>query len=126
MHALVLVALGAMAGGLARYGVTFLLLRTLGPGMPWGTLTVNITGCLAIGLVSGLTAGRGEPLALGARLFLVTGFLGAYTTFSAFGIETVEMLRGGATARAILNIGGQNILSLGAVWLGLAAARWLG
>lgn len=122
MSALPWVGLGSLLGGLARYGLGLLVLRLAPTGFPLATLLVNATGCLAIGLLSGYTAGRGAPMSDTARLFLITGFLGAYTTFSAFGIETIQLLRSGAMAQAALHVVGNNVLALGAVWVGMSLA----
>lgn len=87
------VALGGMAGACFRFGVSTFVQTRLGPEamFPWGTLLINTTGSLAIGVVIGLLAGR--PLDQAWRLVLVTGFLGGYTTFSAYSFEVVSLLQ---------------------------------
>lgn len=80
--ALALVALGGALGSVARYLVSLAALGTLGAGFPWGTLAVNVLGSAAIGVAAG------AGLEGGARLLVVTGFLGGFTTFSAFSLET--------------------------------------
>jgi CrcB protein len=82
---LLLVALGGAAGSVARHLVSLLALGALGAGFPWGTLAVNIAGSAAIGLAAG-SGIEGQ-----ARLLLVTGFLGGFTTFSAFSLETAGL-----------------------------------
>jgi CrcB protein len=92
------------------------------PRVPWGTLVVNVAGCFAIGLLGGLADTRGV-LTASARLFLLIGVLGGFTTFSTFGYETLGLLREQALARAFLNVGLQLALGLGAAWAGLALSR---
>jgi CrcB protein len=104
-----------LVGGLAQSAFP-------GSTFPYGTLVVNVTGCFAIGLVSQLIEVHGA-LGPAARAFLVVGALGGYTTFSAFGNETVNLLRDGQRLAAGINVGGQLVLALGAVWLGRLAAH---
>jgi CrcB protein len=85
--------------------------------LPWGTLAVNVLGCLAIGFCGGLAESR-QLFAADARLFLFIGVFGGFTTFSTFGYETFALLRDGDTLRAILNILLQIGFGLGAVWAG--------
>ncbi len=89
-----------------------------------GTFAVNVTGCFAIGLLAQLAESRGVPSGQ-ARTFLFVGVLGGYTTFSAFGNETIGLLRGGEALAAAANAGGQVALGLLAVVLGRAAAQLL-
>ena len=115
-------ALGAMARYLAARAATFLLPATF----PWGTAIVNVTGCLAMGLVAGLSSqGAMVP---STRLFLATGILGGYTTFSAFSRDTVMLAQQGrwglSAAYAVLSV----VLSVGACALGslLSPSRAIG
>jgi CrcB protein len=84
-------------------------------------LTVNVVGCLLIGLVAGLIdnkqIGGGE-----LRAFVVIGILGGFTTYSAFGYETINLIRDGNISAAIVNIAAQIVLGLGAVWIGYKLA----
>jgi len=113
---------GAVAGAPLRY---FLGSR-VGAGewgpFPAGTLFVNVTGCFLIGLILGLSEERGG-LSREARLLLVTGFLGSYTTFSAFGWETYSLARGDEVARAAANVVLSVVLGIAAVWMGASLAR---
>lgn len=86
-----LAAAGA-AGTLARYGLSGWVQRLVRETFPWGTLAVNLAGCLAIGVVMGLVRER-QLLSPEARTVLVVGFLGGFTTFSAFGYETLERVK---------------------------------
>src|SRR5690349_21786803 len=121
MRDVMLVAAGGAVGSAARYLVTLLL--GAAPGRPpLGTLVVNVVGCLCIGLFMGAAGPRGW---LGpARLLVVTGVLGGFTTFSAFGWETYALAADRAHAAALHNVLLQVVLGLAAVWLGarLAAA----
>ena len=115
---LVMVALGGMIGAILRYGCnTAIQACSANSCIPLGTLTVNAIGCLIIGLVGGYTdqaAGLSEP----ARLLLVVGILGSFTTFSTFGNETFLLMRNGQFTASLLNIGMQLGVGLLAVWLG--------
>jgi CrcB protein len=91
-----LVALGSAIGGVARFGVSVIGIRWFGPGFPWATLTVNILGSGFIGwLAASLPL---QPPS--ARLFLMTGVCGGFTTFSAFSLETLNLVRQGEAGRA--------------------------
>jgi len=119
-----LVAAGGAIGAALRYLLGGWISSRLGPGFPWGTFFVNATGCLLIGAVLGLAERGTFPPE--ARLFLVAGVLGGYTTFSAFGYETLRLLEAGEIVPAALNAFGQLAAGLVAVYLGLVVARILG
>ncbi|MGP1308922.1 MAG: fluoride efflux transporter CrcB [Phycisphaerales bacterium] len=121
------VFLGGGAGAAARFVVGVALMRLAGPGFPWGTLAVNLAGCLLIGLIAGFTAHRhAEGLTVApfagmdhtARLILVTGFLGGFTTFSAFGIETVDLLRLQQPGRAAAYVLASVVVGIALAWAG--------
>lgn len=95
-----LVAAGGAIGSVARYGVSGWLTKG---AFPWGTFAVNLSGTFLIALLFFLAAGRGY-LPPETRTFLFVGVFGGYTTFSTFGLETVEMLRGGEIALASVNV----------------------
>lgn len=120
MHWL-LVFLGGGLGAIARHGVNRAGLALLGPGFPWWTLVVNVAGSFAIGLLAGLFG----SLETGhqARLFLITGFLGGFTTFSAFSLDALTLWERGAGLQSGLYVLGSVILSLIAAALGLMASR---
>jgi fluoride exporter len=113
---------GAALGAPLRYFLGTQVTKLAGGGFPWGTLLVNVTGCLLIGFLLVLAEQR-DALSREARLLLVTGFLGSYTTFSAFGWETYDLARAEELARAAANVTLSLILGLGGVWLGAAVAR---
>lgn len=116
-----IVGFGGFLGSMARYWVGGLVHSYLGGGLPYGTLAVNLLGCFAIGGVLCLVEGRGT-LGPEARLFFVMGILGGFTTFSAFGYETLELLRDGSRALATANVIANVALGILAVWLGWALA----
>ena len=119
-----LVGCGGFLGAAARYLAGGLVQRLLGEAFPWGTFVVNASGCLAIGFLAALSDER-FVLGTDARLFLLVGVLGGYTTFSSFGLETFNLLRDGGWASAALNAFGQLGIGLAAVWLGTIVARSL-
>ena len=115
------VGLGGFVGATLRYGTTLLAARWMPPpAFPLGTFFVNVVGCFAIGLLAGTEVLKLSPH---LRVAVVVGLLGGFTTFSAFGMETIALLRDGAVAKATLNVLGQVLLGLGAVYLGMQAAR---
>lgn len=115
------VALGSAVGGAARYTVT-ILAQPRSLAFPIGTLVVNVTGCLLIGILAelALSAGRLSPE---ARILLISGFCGGYTTFSTFSFESIELMQNGAWSRAALYVVLSVATGLGAVWLGTTLAR---
>lgn len=123
MLKLALVMLGGCLGASCRYGAGLLATRWWGSIFPYGTLIVNLVGCLVIGLVFSL-AERHAWLTPSARLFLVTGFLGALTTFSSFAVETVNTANAGMGHLAVVNFFANNLggllLVLAGLWLGKA------
>ena len=125
MQQTLLISLGAILGANARYWVGVWAAGRFGVGFPYGTLLVNVMGCFLIGLLNGLGEGR-LPVVPGVRLFATVGFLGAYTTFSSFGFESINLLRAGSFGLAALNILGNFLLGFSAVVLGLYAGRLFG
>ena len=121
MSTSLLVAAGGALGALLRYAVSGLALRVLGSSFPWGTLVVNLSGCLLIGLAWGFAEESG--LSPAVRIFFMTGVLGAYTTFSTFGIETVNLFRDGALGLVLVNVLASNFVGFAAVAAGLFIAR---
>ena len=118
------VGVGGFLGASARYLLGGAVYRWLPATFPWATFLINVTGCFGIGFLAVLAE---ERMVLGpdARLFLMVGVLGGYTTFSTFGYETIALLRDGSLGAASLNVLGQVVLGLLAVWAGMAAARVL-
>lgn len=119
-----LIAGGGALGALLRYGVSAVTKYVGDPSFPTGTLVVNVVGCLAIGLASGYFAGP-HPVRDELRVAVLVGLLGAFTTFSTFGIETIHLLNDGQFAYAGLNIVLSNVGCLTAAWLGYRVAEQL-
>ena len=119
MHNLLIVGLGGFAGSAARYLFGgWLLHLTVQQRFPWSTFAVNVLGCLVAGVLAGLVERHGL-FATEARLFLFTGLLGGFTTFSAFGLETSVLLRRGDSWTAAVYVGGSVLLGIAACWLGM-------
>jgi CrcB protein len=112
------VALGGALGASVRYGLDGAIQRRLGTAFPYGIFLVNVIGCLAAGVLAGIVASERLVLSPTARLFALTGILGGFTTFSAFGLDTHALARGGQLGSALVNVGGQVGLGLVAVWAG--------
>ena len=113
------VALGSALGGVARVWATVLVSRLAGDGLPWGTLTVNILGSLLIGLVASLSAPEGRWLAHPlTKQFFLLGVFGGFTTFSAFSLQTLNLLRDGEVMRAAAYVGASAMLCVLAAWAG--------
>jgi CrcB protein len=126
MEKVFLVGLGGFIGTVCRYGLGGWVSRSKGGAtFPYGTLLVNVLGCLMIGLLAALSETRGVFTGT-TRAFLFIGVLGGFTTFSSFGYETFQLLRGGQAVGAALNVSLQIALGIGAVWTGdvLARAVW--
>lgn len=117
-----LVMVGGSLGAVCRYGTSLLAAQWIGTRFPWGTLIVNLTGCFVIG-VSFALAERTNLMGPSARLFFMTGFLGALTTFSTFALETVNALRGGTLLVAAMNLLINNAIGFGLVVLGMWLVR---
>jgi CrcB protein len=118
--ALAIAAAGAL-GALARWGLGSWFGQRF-PTFPWGTLVINVSGSFVVGLLFAALVERG----IGSqtmRLAMMTGLLGAYTTFSTFSLETFRLIEEGATRDAIANIGLSVVLGLVAVWLGVLTGR---
>jgi CrcB protein len=119
---LFLAGIGGFVGSALRYAVTGFVQNSSGSiRFPFGTLAVNLVGCLLIGFLSELAEVRGLFTA-DTRTLIFIGVLGGFTTFSAFGNETINMWRDGEVALAFANIAAHVVLCLGAVWLSRAIA----
>jgi CrcB protein len=117
-----MVATGGACGAVSRYLVTVVAGEVCGEKFPYGTLLVNVAGCLAIGCLLRLGSGWvSEPL----RLLIAVGFLGGLTTFSTFGMDTVSRLQQGEWGLALINVGSNVGLGLGAVALGIVIGSWI-
>jgi len=121
MEGLIFVALGSALGGIGRFWLSGVVGRRVGERFPWGTMAVNVSGALAIGLVAAAATRGDGPFATPAAWQLaVIGFLGSYTTVSSFSLQTLSLAREGELMRAGRNILLSLGLCLGAVALGFA------
>lgn len=123
MNHLFLIALGGAAGAVSRHLVNQTGLRVLGPDFPYGTLTVNVVGSLAIGLLVGWLASAGRADATELRFALGVGFLGAFTTMSAFALDIVLMIERKQYVSSLLYATGTVLVSVIAVMAGLILMR---
>ncbi|HUF88060.1 MAG TPA: fluoride efflux transporter CrcB [Thermohalobaculum sp.] len=118
--ALAWVALGSALGGAARFAVSGLVARAVGETFPWGTMTVNVTGSLALGALA--AAADAGALAPALWHLAALGFLGSYTTVSSFSLQTLALVRDGETGRAASNVALSLALCLAAAAAGFLAA----
>jgi CrcB protein len=121
------VAVGGALGSVARYWMAVAVARMAGDAFPWGTLLINITGSFVIAYFGTMTSpGGARPASIEMRLFVMVGLCGGYTTFSAFSMQTIELLRGGEAGRAIAYIIASVALCLTGTVLGFYAAPLAG
>ncbi len=112
------IAFGSALGGMARFGCSMVATQWLGPAFPWGTITINVVGSFVIGLFATLSGPDGRLLVrTTTRQFVMVGLCGGYTTFSAFSLETLQLLHRSAPA-ALANVGLSLAIGLAAVWGG--------
>jgi fluoride exporter len=113
------IAVGSAIGGVARYWCSGVFARLIGETFPWGTLIVNVSGSFIIGFVATLTAPDGRYfIGSTARLGIMAGFCGGYTTFSSFSIQTLNLMNDGEWLYAGANITLSVVACIAAVWLG--------
>ncbi|MBN1407856.1 MAG: fluoride efflux transporter CrcB [Calditrichaceae bacterium] len=123
MTKLLWIGAGGFIGAVSRYVVSGMFYRFFGKAMfPYGTLAVNIIGCLLIGFLSGITEDR-QILSPEMKLFIFIGILGGFTTFSTFGYEIFSFVRDGQILSSFTNLTLHMILGLGAVWLGYTVSK---
>lgn len=118
------IAIGGALGALGRYILSTLIHDKTGIIFPWGTFSVNVLGCFILGLIY-VVGTEKIMLSSNIRAFLTIGFLGAFTTFSTFSLETLNMLKDGEIRLALFNAAGSLIIGLAAVWLGTVFAQLL-
>ncbi|MBX3030432.1 MAG: fluoride efflux transporter CrcB [Chloroflexi bacterium] len=116
------IAVGGALGALARYVVDVWVSERTGGAFPFGTLVINISGSFVVGLLAALLMERGV-VSPELRPFLMVGFLGAYTTFSTWMLESLRLVEGGEWVGAVANIAGSVLLGVVAVSLGLVVGR---
>jgi len=120
-----LVFIGGGLGSMARYGISVFGMRLLGQGFPWPTLLINIVGSALMGLLTGWLAAQGtSPQSL--RLFVATGILGGFTTFSTFSLETVLLYERGQLGLAVAYVAASVGVGVGALVLAMKLARGMG
>ena len=124
MKTILFIACGGAIGAVLRYGASLGVYGLLGRGFPYGTLFVNVTGSLLMGVLSILML---ERFNVGPewRAAILVGLLGSFTTFSTFSMETLNLLEQGDMMRAMANIAFSVIVCLAAVWLGVSLGRQL-
>jgi CrcB protein len=119
--ALLLVALGGSLGAVSRFAIATFASHRFSPHWPWGTFLINMTGCLVIGFFAAATSGRFQ-VADEWRWFFPIGFVGAYTTFSTYELETLRLVETGAWPRAVSYVLASTFVGFAAVFVG----TWLG
>jgi fluoride exporter len=123
MNHVLLVAAGGAIGAALRHLANLAGLRLLGPSFPWSTLFVNVAGSLLMGLLAGWLARRAGPASTELRLFLATGILGGFTTFSAFSLDIASLWERGELLPAAFYAAASVGLSVAALFFGLSIAR---
>lgn len=120
------IALGGAIGASLRYTIVSFVTRLVGPGFPWGTMLVNIAGCFAIGVAATILIQRADPAWQRFAPFVVPGVLGGFTTFSAFTLESFQLIERGRMVLALMYIGGSVLLGLVALLLAITITRvWI-
>lgn len=124
MNEVIAVAVGGALGSVLRYWVSTGVYGLFGRGFPYGTLVVNVAGCLAMGMLFVLLVERVSDNTVW-RAGILIGVLGGFTTFSSFSIETFNLIEQGAVLKAVANMAASLFVCLGATWLGVILARQL-
>jgi len=124
MQKTILIGLAGLVGTLLRYWLSGLVARQYGETFPWGTMTVNLIGCLVTGVVFYLTEER-FLINPAVRTVVLIGLLGGFTTFSSYGLQTFTLLRDGELGLATLNVAVSNVAGLLLVWLGYVLSKAL-
>ena len=120
----IFVGLAGLVGTLFRYWLSGFVARQYGETFPWGTMAVNLVGCFLAGAVFYLTEDR-FLVSPALRTVILIGFLGGFTTFSSYGLQTFTLLRDGQLGLATLNVAASNIFGLFMVWVGYVACKAL-
>lgn len=124
MNRFLAIAVGAALGANARYLVGQWSVKRFGPGFPTGTMLVNVTGSLILGFLVTWLSSRMDVLPE-VRLLLVVGFLGSYTTFSSYAVESLTLLQRGDNWLGLINVLGNNGVAILAALLGVYLAQWV-
>lgn len=120
----VLVFIGGGLGSMLRYAINLICARNMGAGFPWATFIINITGSTIMGLIAGYLIFKGDA-SHPWRIFLMTGILGGYTTFSAFSLDTVLLYERGEIGLALAYVLGSVALAIAGLFAGLVLVRQL-
>ncbi|NOZ04698.1 MAG: fluoride efflux transporter CrcB [FCB group bacterium] len=123
MLRLLFIAVGGALGALFRYAISGMTYRFLDGGFPWGTLVVNLSGAFAIGFLWGLS--ERTTISPEFRSFAFIGFIGSFTTFSTYALETINLFRDSEMKFALSNILISNVLGIILVLVGLVASKYL-
>lgn len=122
MNAILAIAAGGALGAILRHGANISAVKLMGHGFPYGTLAVNVVGSFAMGLCIAIFAQYWQP-SESMRYFLITGFLGAFTTFSTFSLDFANLWERGAYLHSALYLGGSVILSIAGLFAAMALVR---
>ena len=125
VRTVVAISLGAIAGALCRYYLGLGIGHILGTAVPYGTLVVNITGCFTMGLLATLSLGKVISFHPDLRLLLLTGFLGSYTTFSSYELDSAKLLFQKDLQADLIYWTGSVLLGLVSLQLGITLAEWM-
>lgn len=125
MIQLILIALGSGIGGICRYGLSTGIYHLLGKTFPYGTLAVNAIGSFLIGFIFIILLERVDSMGDHLRALLIIGFLGGFTTFSSFSLETLQLFENGEMLRAFLNVGLSFLVCISLAAMGVLLARQL-
>jgi len=120
----ILIGLAGLIGTLFRYWLSGFVARQYGETFPWGTMAVNLVGCFAAGVIFYVMEER-FLVSPTLRSVIMIGFLGGFTTFSSFGLQTFTLMRDGEVGLATLNVAASNLLGLVMVWAGYVLAKAL-
>jgi CrcB protein len=120
------VGIGSGLGGICRYAVGAFFVARYGPGLPWGTFAINVSGSFLIGLLAELAQTRAMGIDPLVRILLTAGFLGGFTTFSSFSYETVTLANGRDWKLSLAYALGSLVLGIAFCYLGIVTARLLG
>jgi len=122
MYQIIAISVGASAGALSRWGTVILMQRWFGAGYPWATLVVNAVGSFLLGFLVIWFLDRTHLSDL-LRLLLTVGFLGSFTTFSTFSVETVRLMEQGSITMSLIHTIGSVVLCIFMAWLGMLLAK---
>jgi len=123
MQRLIFIGVAGLLGTVARFGVSEIASKRLGTTFPIGTLIVNVVGCFLAGVLFYALQER-SSVSETVRLAVMVGFLGGFTTFSAFGVQTFALLKNGEIALGLLNVAVSNLVGIAVVWAGYSLAKF--